>query len=192
MSRAPSAIAFNYLSRRAFFAGAAASIATPASAIPRVTGTQSGYLVNVPAGFRPYEIHVVPGDFALFWTLPDSTAIRYTVGVAPANQWRAGTFRVRRKEEWPTWTPTANMIRREPDKYLQYANGVPPGPENPLGSPALYLYRGRRDTYLRIHGTHDPSGIGTRISNGCVRMLNPDVEDLYTRTRLGTVVRLHP
>lgn len=84
------------------------------------------------------------------------------------------------------------MIRHEPEKYLQYANGVPPGPMNPLGSRALYLYRGSRDTYLHIHGTHDPSGIGQPVSNGCVRMLNPDVEDLYARARMGTVVTLHP
>ena len=80
------------------------------------------------------------------------------------------------------------MIRREPHKYARYAGGVPGGPGNPLGARALYLYRGGRDTMYRIHGTGDPSSVGRAVSNGCIRLLNAHVEDLYSRTRIGARV----
>ena len=99
-----------------------------------------------------------------------------------------GTAVIRRKAEWPSWTPTKNMIRRDPDKYAKYAHGVPGGPGNPLGARALYLYKGERDTYFRIHGTTQPWSIGRSVSNGCIRMLNTHVKDLYERVPLGTVV----
>ena len=62
------------------------------------------------------------------------------------------------------------MIRREPEVYAKFADGMEPGPDNALGSRALYLYLGDRDTYLRIHGTPFPTSIGSRASSGCVRM----------------------
>ena len=77
------------------------------------------------------------------------------------------------------------MIKREPNKYARFANGVPGGPDNPLGSRALYLYKDGRDTYYRIHGTTEPSSIGQSVSNGCIRMLNDHVEDLYERVSVG-------
>ena len=80
------------------------------------------------------------------------------------------------------------MIRREPEKYAQYANGVPGGPGNPLGARALYLYRGGRDTYYRIHGTNQPWSIGRSVSSGCIRMLNEHVADLYERVPIGARV----
>ena len=80
------------------------------------------------------------------------------------------------------------MIRREPHKYAKYANGVPGGPRNPLGARALYLYRGSRDTLYRIHGTTQPWSIGQAASNGCIRMLNEHVTDLYNRVSVGARV----
>jgi lipoprotein-anchoring transpeptidase ErfK/SrfK len=80
------------------------------------------------------------------------------------------------------------MIRRSPGKYARYANGMRGGPNNPLGARALHLYRGKQDTYYRIHGTTQPSSIGRAVSNGCVRMLNAHVEDLYERVPVGTFV----
>jgi len=74
-------------------------------------------------------------------------------------------------------------------RYLyQYAGGVPGGPNNPLGSRALYLYKGNRDTYYRIHGTTAPWTIGTASSNGCIRMINDHVADLYERVPIGATV----
>ena len=79
------------------------------------------------------------------------------------------------------------MMKRKP-RLLQYAGGVPGGPENPLGARALYLYRDGRDTMFRLHGTNEPWTIGHAVSNGCIRMVNDDVIDLYDRTPLGTSV----
>ena len=74
---------------------------------------------------------------------------------------------------------------REPKKYGQYKDGMPGGPDNPLGARAMYLYQGKRDTHIRVHGTNQPWTIGTDSSNGCFRMINEHVMDLYTRVRVG-------
>ncbi|WP_281980866.1 L,D-transpeptidase [Thalassorhabdomicrobium marinisediminis] len=180
------------LTRRSVLSGLGASLAAPAlstAAAASVTGgpQRVPLLGEVPAG----QLHVVPDEFALYWTLPNREALRYSVGIAPQERWVPGTYRIKRKEEWPTWTPTPAMIRREPEKYEPYADGMPGGPNNPLGARALYLYDGGRDTYLRIHGTPDPTGIGRRVSNGCVRMVNEDAIDLYERVPMNSVVVLH-
>jgi len=167
----------------ALFTGPAFAAATPAKHQARIVKTRGG--------FAPHEIHVDPGQFALYWTLPDGRAIRYPVGIGTADRYAAGVFRVGRQAAWPRWTPTKNMIRREPHLYAKHAGGMPGGPGNPLGAHALYLYRGSRDTLLRIHGTPDPRGIGQAISNGCVRMLNAHVVDLAKRVPNGTRVVLH-
>jgi lipoprotein-anchoring transpeptidase ErfK/SrfK len=92
------------------------------------------------------------------------------------------------KQEWPRWIPTKEMQEREPKKYGQYKDGMDGGPENPLGARAIYLYLGKQDTHLRIHGTNQPQSIGTSASNGCFRMINDHVIDLYRRVRVGTPV----
>ena len=80
--------------------------------------------------------------------------------------------------------PTADTLKRIPDlpKY------VSPGPHNPMGARALYLYQGNKDTLFRIHGTNQPEYIGQAISSGCIRMTNEDVIDLYNHVKLGTIV----
>ena len=65
---------------------------------------------------------------------------------------------------------------------------VAPGPDNPMGSRAMYLYSGGKDTLFRIHGTNQPEYIGASISSGCIRMTNEDVIDLYNRVKMGTIV----
>ncbi len=80
------------------------------------------------------------------------------------------------------------MIRREPDRYARYANGMEGGPENPLGPRALYLYRDGHDTLFRLHGTTEPWSIGSMVSSGCVRFLNQDIIDLYGRVPTGAKV----
>jgi lipoprotein-anchoring transpeptidase ErfK/SrfK len=79
------------------------------------------------------------------------------------------------------------MMKRKP-RLLQYAGGVAGGPDNPLGARALYLYRGNTDTKFRVHGTNEPWTIGHAVSNGCIRMFNEDVIELYDRAPLGTPV----
>jgi lipoprotein-anchoring transpeptidase ErfK/SrfK len=138
------------------------------------------------------EIHVLPRDFALFWTLPDGRAIRYPVGIGRGNLYESGVFHVGAKKEWPSWTPTPEMIEREPHLYERHADGMPGGPNNPLGARAIYLFTPRRgDTFLRIHGTSDPSGLGRRVSNGCVRMANSHVMHLYDLVPIEARVFLH-
>lgn len=115
------------------------------------------------------------------------TAIRYGIGVGRAGFAWGGTARIGRKAQWPTWTPPAPMIRREPH-LRKWAGGMPGGPSNPLGARALYLYRGGRDTLYRLHGTNEPASIGQAMSSGCIRMLNKDAIDLYERVRVGARV----
>jgi lipoprotein-anchoring transpeptidase ErfK/SrfK len=129
-----------------------------------------------------------PAHF-LYLVQAGGTAMRYGVGVGKqeALQFK-GNATIGRKSEWPRWTPTGNMIRREPDRYGPYASGLPGGPGNPLGPRALYLYRGGKDTYFRLHGTVEPWSIGTNVSSGCIRLMNQDIIDLYSRVPSGTRV----
>jgi lipoprotein-anchoring transpeptidase ErfK/SrfK len=124
----------------------------------------------------------------LYLVLGQDRARRYGIGVGRAGLAWTGEAEVGRKAKWPSWRPTANMIRRQPQKYARYAKGVPGGRGNPLGSRALYLYRDGRDTMYRIHGTTEPWTIGSAISNGCIRLINEHVEDLYERVPVGTTV----
>lgn len=140
------------------------------------------------SGYGSGMIVVDPRNYFLYLTQPFGRARRYGVGVGKAGLAFKGSATIARKAEWPSWRPTDNMIKREPKKYLKYANGLAGGPNNPLGARALYLYRGNRDTYYRIHGTNQPSSIGRSVSAGCIRMINAHVEDLYDRVPLGTKV----
>jgi lipoprotein-anchoring transpeptidase ErfK/SrfK len=117
-----------------------------------------------------------------------STARRYAIAVGREGLLFTGSATVGDKQEWPRWIPTLDMQKREPKHYGQYKDGMPGGPENPLGARAIYLYQGKRDTHIRIHGTNQPQSIGSAASNGCFRMVNEHVMDLYGRVRLGTPV----
>lgn len=143
---------------------------------------------NLPAG----EIHVLPDQFRLYWTLTRQEAIRFTVGVGRPGLYHPGRYTVGAKREWPSWKPTREMIAREPEKYGRYADGMPGGLDNPLGARALYLFdEAGRDTMLRIHGTNDPRTIGTAVSNGCARLTNEHIELLYGGVPIGTPVSLY-
>lgn len=139
-------------------------------------------------GYRAGTIVVDTKNHFLFLVQRNGKARRYGVGVGKAGLAFKGKATIARKAKWPSWTPTQNMIRREPEKYAKFAKGVPGGPGNPLGARALYLYRGNQDTYFRIHGTTQPNSIGRSVSNGCIRMINDHVEDLYDRVPVGTKV----
>ncbi len=140
------------------------------------------------SGHAPGTLVVDIRNHYLYHVLTRSKARRYGVGVGKAGLAFKGTASIGRKAKWPSWTPTKNMIRREPKKYARYAKGVPGGPGNPLGARALYLYRGKRDTMFRVHGTTQPWSIGRSVSNGCIRMINDHVIDLYERIPVGTRV----
>ena len=136
----------------------------------------------------PGTIEIDPHAKFLYWVQPDGSAVRYPIAVGREGLGISGSFRIGRKAEWPGWTPTANMLRREPEVYGPYRGGVPGGLTSPLGARALYLYRGSRDTYFRIHGTNDLSSIGNSGSAGCIRMFNHDAIDLHSRVPDGTRV----
>ena len=142
-------------------------------------------------GLLPGDIHVDAVAKYLYHVGDDGTAMRYGGAIGRDDLYEPGVFTIRRKSEWPSWTPTANMIEREPDIYGQFADGVPGGPENPLGARALYLYIGDRDTYLRIHGTPQPWSIGTSASSGCVRMVNAHIIEMYDSVELGVTAHLY-
>ena len=148
--------------------------------------------VEARAGLRPGDIHVDARARYLYHIEPGGTAMRYGVAIARDDRYEPGTYTVRRKVSWPPWTPTRAMIEREPEKYEQFADGVPPGPDNPLGSRALYLFVGERDTYLRIHGTPHPGSIGGLASSGCVRMVMAHIIGLYDQVDLGVTAFLYP
>jgi len=135
----------------------------------------------------PGTIVIKTGERALYLVEGEGRAIKYGVAVGKAGFAWSGTARIGHKVEWPTWTPPEEMIDRRPE-LAEYAEGMPGGPDNPLGARALYLYQGNRDTLYRIHGTNEPWSIGTAASSGCIRMLNEEVIDLYDRVKIGTRV----
>jgi lipoprotein-anchoring transpeptidase ErfK/SrfK len=135
----------------------------------------------------PGTIIVDPKKRFLFYVLPGKRAMRYGVGVGREGFGWSGTAVIQRKADWPKWTPTPEALIRTP-RYEKWKAGFPGGPGNPLGARAMYLYQDGKDTYFRIHGTVEPKTIGTRVSTGCIRMINVDVIDLYDRVPIGTKV----
>ena len=149
-------------------------------------------LVEANSGLRAGDIHVDAIARYLYHIRNDGTAMRYGVGIGRRGLYEPGTYTIKRKVKWPTWRPTEAMIKREPENYEKFADGVDGGPTNPLGSRALYLFVGNRDTYLRIHGTPRPRTIGYRVSSGCARMVMPHIIQLYEQIETGATAYLYP
>jgi lipoprotein-anchoring transpeptidase ErfK/SrfK len=140
------------------------------------------------SGNEPVGTIVIDTSQRYLYSIEDGGwAMRYGVAVGEEGRTLKGKASIGRKEEWPSWTPTANMMERKPH-LRQYAGGVSGGPHNPLGAAALYLYRGGHDSMFRLHGTNEPWSIGQAVSSGCIRLTNEDVVDLYNRTPVGTEV----
>jgi lipoprotein-anchoring transpeptidase ErfK/SrfK len=155
---------------------------------PKTRVYQGKETVKFATAEPPGTIIIRTRERALFYVLGGGKAIRYGVAVGKEGFSWAGTARIGAKQEWPTWTPPAEMIERKPE-YEEWADGMPGGiPENPLGARAMYLYQGKKDTLFRIHGTNNPASIGTAASSGCIRMLNDEVIDLYDKARIGAKV----
>ncbi len=133
---------------------------------------------------RPGTIVVETSTKHLYLVEEGGTAIRYQVAVGNEAFGWTGTAIIQRKAEWPRWTPPAEMRRRWPTLPVSMEGG----PQNPLGSRALYLYQNGRDTLYRIHGTNSPLQIGEAVSSGCIRMHNEHAIDLYNRVGVGTKV----
>jgi lipoprotein-anchoring transpeptidase ErfK/SrfK len=131
----------------------------------------------------PGSIVVDSDSRYLYYVLADNKAIRYGVTVGEEALSWYGIAKVGRKEEWPSWTPTA-----ETKKRMDVPNFVEGGAHNPMGARGIYLFQGSKDTLFRIHGTNQPEYIGQAISSGCIRMVNEDVIDLYNRVKMGAIV----
>ncbi|MFK8252628.1 L,D-transpeptidase [Ancylobacter terrae] len=156
---------------------------------PQFLRREVAYPTREPAG----TIVVDPNQRFAWLVLGNGRAIRYGVGVGREEGFNfRGEATIARKAEWPRWTPTPNMIAREPERYGPYAGGMDGGLDNPLGARALYLYRDGRDTYYRLHGTVEPTTIGTMVSSGCVRFINQDIIDLHRRVPTGSRVVVRP
>ncbi len=145
----------------------------------------------------PYETEEPPGTIVihadqalLHLVLEDGYALRYGISVGQEGLGWTGEAEIYRTARWPTWTPTPAMIERNPDAYEEFADGKEGGPRNPLGARALYLrtLATGQDEGIRIHGTPEWRSIGRRASQGCFRMLQHDVIDLYGRVGTGTRV----
>jgi lipoprotein-anchoring transpeptidase ErfK/SrfK len=162
---------------------------------PTATAAASDDAAEMPAHLRrqtvsyagpeaPGTIIVDTPNTYLYYVLGGGKAIRYGIGVGREGFTWSGVKSVERKSEWPDWIPPTEMIERQP--YLP--RFVAGGPSNPLGARAMYL----AGTIYRIHGTNQPSSIGKRVSSGCIRMVNEDVIDLYSRANVGTKVVVLP
>lgn len=183
------------LNRRTFLASSLAAAAAPAlaqEAQPFVVPPEFlPQYVQIKKDFLPGQLLILPRSHFLYFVTEPGKAIRYGVGVGKAGLEFTGTATIDVKKEWPTWRPTEEMIERDPVSYSKFLDNdyvMPGGPGNPLGARALYLFQDGRDTFFRIHGTTQPESIGHSVSNGCIRMLNEHVIDLYNRVPIGTIV----
>lgn len=153
-------------------------------------GSNARTLVYYNGPEAPGTVVVDPYARRLYYVLDNGMAMRYGIAVGREGKGYAGDATIGRKQEWPHWQPTLNMLKTEPEKYGDYAQGLEGGIENPLGARALYLYNGRVDTYYRIHGTNNPSTIGRATSAGCIRLFNQDAIDLFDRVPKGAEVHV--
>lgn len=195
------------LNRRRFLAGSAALIGTPALAqettgIPDPTNTveieedvSQTVRRNISSfrslDWRPYFSSLRKGAILVdidsralhYWSEDGETYKLYPSSVPLTEDLtRRGRTSVTRKVEGPSWRPTPSMKKRNPE----WPDYIGPGPDNPLGTHALYLSW----TYYRIHGTHDTRKIGRRSSNGCIGLFNEHIADLFDRAKVGTQVLL--
>ncbi|MBP0483191.1 L,D-transpeptidase [Sagittula salina] len=136
----------------------------------------------------PGTIIVDPYARFLYLVLENDRALRYGVAVGEQGRGFSGEGVIPFKREWPRWTPTQNMLRRDPELYGPVRNGMEGGLDNPLGARALYLFKGGRDRLYRIHGTNNPFSIGKAVSSGCIRLFNQDILDLHERVKDGARV----
>lgn len=137
---------------------------------------------------KPGTIVVDPFARFLYLVMPDDKAMRYGVAVGEQGRGFSGTGNIPFTREWPRWTPTQNMLKRDPELYGPHRDGMEGGIRNPLGARALYLFQNGQDTLYRIHGTNNPWSIGKATSAGCIRLFNQDILDLHDRVQAGAKV----
>jgi len=146
-------------------------------------------IVTDPTGEKPGTIVVDTSEHFLYLVRDGGKAIRYGVSLGKAGFGWTGSAVVQARKKWPVWTPPPEMIQRRPE-LAKYKDGMPPGPQSPLGARALYLFRDGKDTMYRLHGTPEWDSIGKNASSGCVRFMNQDIIDLYSRVNGVTQVHV--
>lgn len=181
------------LTRRSFIGTAAVSLAMPAVANAqfKLDPKFQPQYVRVRADLAPGQIVVLQNARFLYWIEQPGQALRYGISVGQAGLEFSGNAVIAVKKEWPTWRPTDAMIERDPGAYGRFKGNddvQPGGPNNPLGARAMYLFQNGVNTYAAIHGTSNLRSIGQAASNGCFRMANEHVMDLYPRIPVGTPV----
>lgn len=139
----------------------------------------------------PGTIIVDPRNYYVYRIEGDGYATRYGANVGRAGFLWSGDAYIGRKAEWPIWTPPKEMIQRQPE-VAQYAGGMAPGLNNPLGARTLYLYQNGVYTLYTLYSTIMPETIGKGISSGCIGLLSQDMIDLYSKTPLNTKVVVLP
>ncbi|MDQ6438221.1 L,D-transpeptidase [Mesorhizobium sp. LHD-90] len=153
-------------------------------------------VVPDPTGEVPGTIVIDTSSHFLYLVREGGQAIRYGVGLGRAGFEWAGRGVIQSKQMWPRWFPPDEMIARQPEleqyrarqigKKNEWEGGMPPGPDNPLGARALYIFQNGEDTLYRLHGSPEWWSIGKSVSSGCVRLINQDIIDLFGRVPEGT------
>jgi lipoprotein-anchoring transpeptidase ErfK/SrfK len=167
----------------------------PANSLPPEYRPETGQQKELPPHLRRQAVDYytkepvgtiiidTPNTYLYLVTAPGK-AMRYGIGVGREGFTWAGKEKITRATQWPDWFPPPEMIERQP--YLpRFMAG---GETNPMGARALYLGK----TLYRIHGTNQPSTIGTFVSSGCIRLVNDDIADLFDRVKVGTRVVVLP
>ncbi len=140
--------------------------------------------VNFPTTLPAGTIVVKTLQRKLYLIEANNRAISWRVAVGREGFAWKGSTAITRMAQWPDWRPPLEMLQREAANGHVIPDFVKGGPSNPLGSRALYL----GGSAYRIHGTDKPWTIGQASSSGCIRMMNADVEVLYSLTKIGTHV----
>ncbi|KQO68287.1 L,D-transpeptidase [Methylobacterium sp. Leaf89] len=163
----------------------------PATDISRVDPKYFRRTVPYPTQEAAGTIIVDPANYYVYRVEGDGTATRYGANVGRDGFRWSGDAYVGRKSEWATWTPPAEMIRRQPEA-AKYARGMPGGLDNPLGARTLHLYQNGAYTLYTIYASSEPDTIGSGITSGCVGLLSQDMIHLYARTPVKTKVVVLP
>lgn len=159
----------------------------PAIPYQQIPSQYHRQIINYKSDEKPGTVIVDTKNKFLYLIMADGKAMRYGIGVGREGFEWSGTSRVAMKREWPTWTPPAAMIGRQPE-LAKWRGGQPGGLANPLGARALYLFNKGGDTGYRLHGTPEWKSIGKAMSSGCIRLINQDIIDLYDRVEVGAKV----
>jgi lipoprotein-anchoring transpeptidase ErfK/SrfK len=191
----------HFISRRQMLTGLAATsmartaLAQEAEPFPVRAGDEKELAYKFQRRTMAYDTAEAPGTIivdpdvkVLYYVLGGGQALRYGVALGKISMSWTGAVTVNRMAKWPTWTPAPYHIQHMPSLAKWLPNGMPGGPDNPLGARAMYLYKDEVDTINRIHGGAKVEWIGKRATAGCISLLNVDVIDLYARVQVGARV----